>query len=176
MLPKLVIAFSLPNWTPRDPGSSLAIALEVAREPMFQLLVAAGLIYLLLGDLGEASMLLAFVAVTIAITITQEQRTEHALEALRDLTSPRALVLRDGQARRIPGREVVRGDLLVLTEGDRVAADALVLSANDLMADESLLTGEAVPVGKLAAVGNADAVAALAPNGRFAAAWRGRTR
>jgi Ca2+-transporting ATPase len=142
--------------TPQRRRTAWHIGLEVAREPMFQLLVAAGLIYLLLGDLGEAAMLLAFVAVTIAITITQEQRTEHALEALRDLTSPRALVLRDGQARRIPGREVVRGDLLVLTEGDRVAADALVLSANDLMADESLLTGEAVPVGKLAATAGAN--------------------
>jgi len=141
---------------PRRRRTAWHIGLEVAREPMFQLLVAAGLIYLLLGDVGEAAMLLAFVAVTIAITITQEQRTEHALEALRDLTSPRALVLRDGQARRIAGREVVHGDLLVLAEGDRVAADALVLSAADLMADESLLTGEAVPVGKVAAIDGAD--------------------
>ena len=54
----------------------------------------------------------------------QEARSERVLEALRDLTSPRALVIRDGERRRIPGREVVRGDLVVLAEGDRVPADA----------------------------------------------------
>jgi len=127
------------------------IALEVVREPMFQLLVAAGVVYLLLGDLGEALVLLAFVLVTITITVVQEHRTEKVLEALRDLTSPRALVVREGRTQRIAGRDVVRGDLIVLAEGDRVAADALVLSANDLQADESLLTGEAAAVGKAAA-------------------------
>ena len=127
------------------------LAAEVAREPMFQLLVAAGALYLLLGDVGEAAMLLAFVCLTVLITLWQGLRTERALEALRDLTSPRALVVRDGQRLRIAGCEVVRGDLLVLSEGDRIAADAQVLSANDLRADESLLTGEAAPVSKVAA-------------------------
>ncbi len=128
----------------------LRIVLEVAREPMFQLLLAAGGLYLLLGDRAEAAMLLAFVVLTAAITVVQEQRTERALEALRDLTSPRAQVVRDGERQRIAGREVVRGDLLVLTEGDRVAADARVVSAGDLAADESLLTGEAEPAAKRA--------------------------
>ena len=94
------------------PRTPWRIALEVAREPMFQLLVAAGLFYLLLGDRGEAAVLLAFVALTVSITVVQERRTERVLEALRDLSSPRALVLRDGQPQRIAGREVVRGDLL----------------------------------------------------------------
>jgi P-type Ca2+ transporter type 2C len=138
------------------------IALEVAAEPMFQLLLAAALIYLLLGDIGEASMLLAFVAMIAVITLVQEHRTERVLEALRDLTSPRALVLRDGRAERIAGRDVVQGDLLLLTEGDRVAADARLLSANDLKADESLLTGEALPVAKSAPPGAAP-VGAAAP-------------
>ena len=128
-----------------------ALVAEVAREPMFQLLVVAGALYLLLGDVGEAAMLLAFVCLTVLITVWQGLRTERALEALRDLTSPRAMVLRDGQRVRIAGREVVRGDLLVLSEGDRISADAQVLSANDLRADESLLTGEALPVSKMAA-------------------------
>ena len=136
------------------------IALEAAREPMFQLLLAAGLLYLLLGDRGEAFMLLAFVALTVLITVVQEQRTEKALESLRDLTSPRAQVLRDGQRLRIAGREVVRGDLLVLTEGDRVAADAWLLAVNDLQADESLLTGEVLAAAKLPGPG---AIAALRP-------------
>jgi Ca2+-transporting ATPase len=115
---------------------------------MFLLLVAAGAIYLILGDKGEAAMLLGFVFVVMGITIYQSRKTERVLEALRDLTSPRALVLRDGEQRRIPGREVVRGDILILAEGDRVPADAVLLSANDLLADESLLTGESVPVRK----------------------------
>jgi Ca2+-transporting ATPase len=121
---------------------------EVAREPMFQLLVAAGVIYLVMGDRGEAGMLLGFVLITMAITVVQEQRTERVLETLRDLTSPRALVVRDGQTLRIAGREVVRGDLMLLGEGDRVAADAWLRTAADLRIDESLLTGESVPVGK----------------------------
>ena len=135
---------------PPRPRTVWHIALEVAREPMVQLLLAAGLLYLLLGSRGEAAILLACVAVTVSITIVQEQRTEKALEALRDLSSPRALVVRDGQRLRIAGREVVRGDLLVLTEGDRVAADARLLDASDLQADESLLTGESVPAAKIA--------------------------
>ncbi|MBL0151554.1 MAG: cation-translocating P-type ATPase [Ideonella sp.] len=135
---------------------------EVAREPMFRLLVAAGTIYLLLGDRGEAAMLLGFVVITMAITIVQEQRTERVLEALRDLTSPRALVVRDGQTQRIAGREVVRGDLVLLDEGDRVAADAWLRTAADLKVDESLLTGESVPVGKVHSVG---APAVVRPGG-----------
>ncbi|MCM5569428.1 cation-translocating P-type ATPase [Burkholderiaceae bacterium FT117] len=138
-----------PNELQRAGTRSLRrIALEVIREPMFGLLLAAGAVYLVLGDLAEAALLLAFASLSVGIAIVQEHRSERVLEALRDLTSPRALVVRDGQRRRIPGREVVRGDLLVLAEGDRVAADALVLECADLLVDESLLTGESVAVRK----------------------------
>jgi len=154
-----------PNELPQPARRTLwRIALEVAREPMFQLLVAAGALYLVMGDGGEAAMLLAFVAMTMAITITQEQRTERVLEALRDLTSPRGLVLREGERVRIAGREVVRGDLLLLADGDRVAADGWLLEANDLRVDESLLTGESVPVDKRVAVaGPSDAALPARP-------------
>jgi len=128
--------------------SLLSIAAETVREPMFLLLLAAGTLYLVFGDLQEGLTLFGFVVVTVALTLYQEGRTERAIEALRDLTSPRALVIRDGQPQRIAGRDVVRGDLLKLSEGDRVAADALLVSADGVRADESLLTGEAVPVGK----------------------------
>jgi Ca2+-transporting ATPase len=104
----------------------LAIAFEVVREPMFIMLVAAGGLYMFMGELGDALMLLSFVFVVMAITIVQERRTERALDALRDLSSPRALVIRDGVHVRIPGREVARGDILLLAEGDRVPADALL--------------------------------------------------
>ncbi len=127
-----------------------AIVLEVLRQPMFLLLVSAGAIYLLLGDINDALMLLGFVFVVMGITIYQEYKTERVLEALCDLTSPRALVVRDGIERRIAGREVVRGDILILAEGDRVAADAVLISCNGLTADESLLTGESVAVRKVA--------------------------
>lgn len=130
--------------------TAFAIGLGVVREPMFLLLVAAGAIYLGLGDVQEALMLLGFVLVVMGITFFQERKTERTLEALRDLSSPRALVIRDGQQRRIPGRDVVRDDLLVLAEGDRVPADAVVLDCSGLCVDESLLTGEAIPVRKAA--------------------------
>jgi Ca2+-transporting ATPase len=123
--------------------------LEVMREPMLALLAGGGAVYLALGDLREALILLAFAMVSIVITVVQERRTERVLEALRDLTSPRAHVIRDGVRKRIAGREVVRGDLVVLSEGDRVPADAVLLHASDLQADESLLTGESVPVRKV---------------------------
>jgi Ca2+-transporting ATPase len=125
------------------------ILFGVVREPMFVLLVASGLVYIILGDLREALMLLSFVFVIIGITVYQEQRTERALEALRDLSSPRALVIRGGEQKRIPGREVVTGDTLILSEGDRVSADAELFAVNNLTVDESLLTGESVPVRKI---------------------------
>ncbi|WP_181699657.1 cation-translocating P-type ATPase [Chthonobacter albigriseus] len=140
------------NELPRpDRRTTLRILGEVVREPMLALLLGGGLVYLLLGDLKEALILVAFATLSVAITVVQESRTERVLEALRDLTSPRALVIRDGVRRRIAGREVVRGDLLVLAEGDRVPADALLVEAHDLEADESLLTGESVPVRKVPA-------------------------
>lgn len=142
------------NELPSSKSRSIfATAWDVVREPMFLLLLACGTIYLLLGDVQEALMLLGFVVVVLGITLYQERKTERALEALRDLSSPRALVIRGGERKRIAGREVVKDDLLVLAEGDRVPADAVVLSCNNLSTDESLLTGESVPVRKVAGDG-----------------------
>ena len=124
----------------------------VVREPMFALLIGASAVYFLLGDLEEAVVLAASIGVVVLITLYQERKSERALEALRDLSSPRALVVRDGQQVRIAGREVVPGDLVLLREGDRVPADGRVLEASDLSVDESLLTGESVPVRKRAAL------------------------
>ena len=124
------------------------ILFEVIREPMFLLLIACGMLYLILGDVEEAIMLLGFVFVVIGITLYQEQKTEKALEALRDLSSPRALVIRNGKQQRIAGRDVVRDDIILISEGDRVPADAVLLQATYISVDESLLTGESVPVRK----------------------------
>jgi Ca2+-transporting ATPase len=124
------------------------IIVGVLHEPMFLLLIASGLIYFVLGDVEEAAALMSFVFVVIGITVYQEHKTENALQALKDLSSPRALVIRDGQRKRVPGREVVTEDTIILSEGDRVPADALLLASNNLLVDESLLTGESVPVRK----------------------------
>lgn len=142
-----------PNELPRAGKRSVFhIALEVLREPMLLLLLVGGFVYLLPGDRTEAIILLAFASFSVAITVIQESRTERVLEALRDLSSPRALVIRERERIRIAGREVVRDDLLVLEQGDRIAADAILLDAIDLQTDESLLTGESLPVGKMASM------------------------
>lgn len=130
--------------------SFVRIALEVIGEPMFALLLVATLIYFSLGELSEAAALAAFATVSVSIAVVQEVRSEGVLAALRDLTSPRALVIRDGVQRRIPGRDVARGDLILVSEGDRVPADAWVIDGHDLQADESLLTGESAAVLKRA--------------------------
>ena len=130
------------------PKSVINIAFGVVKEPMFLLLVACGTLYLFLGDIQEGLMLLSFVFVVMGIEFYQEKKTEKALDALKDLASPRALVIRDGETIRISGKEVVKGDIVVLQEGDRVPADARVMKSNNLLADESLLTGESVPVRK----------------------------
>ena len=141
-----------PNELPlQKPRSLIQVALATLREPMFAMLLVAGVIYLLLGSLEEALLLLAFACTSVGITIVQEERSERMLGALRELTSPRALVVRDGQRLRIPSRALVRGDLIVLSEGDRIAADAIVREGSDLQVDESLLTGESVAVRKRAA-------------------------
>lgn len=138
-----------PNELPTAKARSLfASAWEVVREPMILLLLGAGAIYLFLGELRDSFVLLVSIFVVIGISLYQERKTERALEALRDLSSPRALVIRDGQRKRIAGRDVARGDVVVLSEGDRVPADGVVLSAGNLSIDESLLTGESVPVRK----------------------------
>lgn len=121
---------------------------EVLREPMLLLLLIGGAIYLALGDTREALMLLAFACFSVGVTIVQEARSERALAALRSMASPRALVIRAGTRRRIAARELVAGDLVLLSEGDRVPADAWLVEEDGLALDESLLTGESVPVTK----------------------------
>ncbi|MFN0064247.1 MAG: cation-translocating P-type ATPase [Myxococcaceae bacterium] len=138
-----------PNELPRDrPRSSLRMLLNVVREPMVALLIASAALYFSLGDRREALVLLVSVVMVVSITWIQERKTERALESLKDLSSPRAHVLRDGVLERIPAREVVPGDVLVIEEGDRVPADGLILQSSFLRVDESLLTGESVSVDK----------------------------
>lgn len=156
-----------PNVLPTNrPKPLWAIALHVLVEPMFVMLLAAGALYLALGDRAEAIFLLSFVLVVITITLVEERKTQRALEALRDLSAPQAMVIRDGMEMRIASADVVVGDVLSLREGDRIAADAIVLDGR-LEADESLLTGESVPVSKTAGMDSAQLFAgAVVTKGR----------
>src|SRR5690242_13026 len=139
-----------PNALPGSERKPLhRIVLKVLAEPMFLMLLVAGALYLALGDRAEAAFLLGSIFAVIGLTLFQERRTQRALEALRDLSAPRALVIRNGHKLRVPGREVVPGDLLALQEGDRIAADAILLEG-ELEVDESLLTGEAIAVARSA--------------------------
>ncbi len=136
-----------PNALPTEgPRSPVRAALDLLREPMLLLLVGTVAVYLVLGSLGEALAMAGAILVVLGISFVQERKTERTLHALRNLSSPRALVVRDGAALRIPGREVVRGDVLLLKEGDRVPADATLAESTALTLDESLLTGESVAV------------------------------
>jgi Ca2+-transporting ATPase len=140
-----------PNALPVSrPRSVLRLAGDVVTEPMFLLLVACGALYMALGDRQEALMLLGFVFVVMGITFVQQRRTERSLEALRDLSSPLALVLRGGPTHQIAARDLVCGDTVLLAEGDRVPADLELTQTANLALDESLLTGESVPVQKQA--------------------------
>ena len=152
-----------PNALPAGSRRTLLhIVWEAAHEPMFLLLLAAGLLYLVLGDLREGLFLFGMVLLMLGLTLYQEGKTERALEALRDISSPRALVVRDGERHQIDSREVVREDLIVLAEGDRIPADGILIAGSDMQADESLLTGESVAVRK--AIASTD-VAPARPGG-----------
>ncbi len=146
----------------RERRSMAAIAFGVMREPMFALLIAAAVLYAAIGDRGEAALLLAFATISVSIAVVQQGRSERALDALRELTSPRALVIRDGVRVRIPAREVARGDIAVIVEGDRIPADGVLVSGDHVSVDESLLTGESLSVGKRA---SRDIPARLGPPG-----------
>lgn len=141
-----------PNLLPQpDHRHWLKILVSMLHEPMLLLLIAAAALYLLLGDAKDALLLGLSVGLVVALTLYQQVRSEQALEALRDLSSPRAHVRRDGQSLVIAARDIVVGDLLMVAEGDRVPADAYLIDSIDLHVDESLLTGESVPVQRTAA-------------------------
>lgn len=132
------------------PKTIWQIAFNVFREPMLLLLIVCGSLYFFLGEISEGILMLIFVAVITIISLVQESKTEKSLEALKNMSSPIAKVFRDGVIKNIPGRELVVGDIISVSEGDRIPADAILLYDNNLGVDESLLTGESLSVSKKA--------------------------
>lgn len=117
-------------------------------EPMFLLLLAAGIIYFLLGESAEGIFMIAAIFMVSAISVYQSSRSGNALKALKALNQPSARVIRDGKEQQIPTEELVPGDLMIVEEGEQVPADAGIVRANDLSVNESVLTGEAFAVRK----------------------------
>jgi len=138
-----------PNDLPaRKRRGVLAIVVETLRQPMFLLLLASTVLYMSLGDLLEGVFLMGGAVAAIALVVVQEARSERALAALNRLAQPKARVLREGEARTIPARDLAPGDLVLLGEGERAPADALLIAGDVLTVDESALTGESAPVTK----------------------------
>lgn len=121
---------------------------QILKEPMFILLISSSFLYMIIGDFREGLVLLATFSIIILITYYQNLRTERALKALRKLSSPKATVIRDGIERTIAARELVPDDILILNEGDRIMADAYLIECQNIMVDESLLSGESLPISK----------------------------
>lgn len=128
----------------------------VLSEPMFLLLLAAAVIYFILGEPRDGAIMLIFVIGVISIEFVQEWKTDKTLDALKELSAPRVTVIRDGAEVKIPSALVVPGDVMLVCEGEKIAADGVLIRANNLKADESTLTGESVQVWKTAEPDNSD--------------------
>lgn len=137
----------------REKRSVLKIVVGLLTEPMLFVLVAIVIVYFFLGDRTEAFVLMVSVGVIIGINLFQDLKTEKALEALRNLASPTSQVIRDGEHVTLPSRELVPGDIVMISEGTRVPADGRLIEAQNVVTDESLLTGESLPVEKSAEKG-----------------------
>lgn len=122
--------------------------IQVLKEPMFLLLIAAAIIYFLLGEPRDGTIMLVFVVGIISIDVIQEWKTDKTLNALKNLSAPHITVIRDGIECTINSEDLVPGDLMMIAEGVKLPADGKVIKANDLCIDESSLTGEAEGVWK----------------------------
>ena len=142
-----------PNRLPPPQHKTFGAAVfSVALQPMVLLLLASTVLYALLGSLFDSVVLSLSIIAVAAISVYQELRTQRVLEALRDLASPRSTVVRDGVSIRVASQDLVEGDRLIVQEGDRLACDASLVESHSMRVDESLLTGESVPVDKGVAI------------------------
>ncbi len=147
-----------PNELQREEGTSpVLLLLAQFKSPMIVLLGVAAIVSGVLGEVPEAVAIITIVVLNAVVGFVQEYRAEKAVHALRNMTAPRARVLRDGHAALIAAHDVVPGDILLLEGGDLVAADSKVLEAHALTTIEAALTGESVPVEKNTTPSTADA-------------------
>ncbi len=123
--------------------------LHVICEPMFLLLIAAAMIYFILGEPRDGSIMLIFVVFIISIEAIQEWKTDRTLNKLKDLSAPQIKVIRESTAVVIASVDLVPGDVMIIIEGTKIPADGWIIKANDLCIDESSLTGEAEGVWKI---------------------------
>lgn len=143
-----ILKFGRNELPSAQPKNFFTVCIEILKEPMFILLILCCILYCLLGDIEEALLLSTFVLVIIGITLFQSWKTEKTLEALKNLSSPKALVIRNGQKLSIPSADLVPDDIMIIEEGDKISADAVILQSSTLMVEESSLTGESHPVKK----------------------------
>lgn len=119
------------------------IAIDTLKEPMFILLIITAFIYFFISkEVIEGSIMILSIVLMMIIEIIQEYRTDRSLEKLKELTQPKATVRRGGKVIEIDSENIVPGDILIITEGDKISADGVILSLSDLAVDESTLTGE----------------------------------
>jgi len=138
-----------PNTLPvADRPAYAAIVLRQLADPLVALLIGAAVVSAAIGDLLEAGVIAAIVVLNAILGFVQEAGAERAVIALRGAVRRTVNVIRDGREQEIPAEQVVPGDVIVLREGDRVAADARLGAAEGLEIDESALTGESLPVAK----------------------------
>ena len=143
------LAIDGPNALEAEAGVSLPrLVLAQVANPMVYLLAGAGVVSALAGKVFDAIVIGLIVVANVIIGVVQEYRAEAALDALRKLSSPKARVVRDGEVQVIDATELVAGDVIVLETGDRVPADARLITEADVRVDESALTGESEPVEK----------------------------
>ena len=127
--------------TPQKKDSFLKTVLHTLCEPMFLLLMIAAVIYFILGEPRDGAIMLIFVVGIISIDVIQEWKTDKTLNALKDLSAPQIVVIRDGEEQTIASTELVPGDLMLICEGVKIPADGIILRCADLCVDESSLTG-----------------------------------
>ena len=120
------------------------IVWDIVREPMFILLAIACGLYFILGETDEGIMMAIAMIIIMAISVYQEAKSSKAIRALKNFTEPKTPVIRNNKEQLINSEELVPGDIMLLEEGMRIPADALIIQQNDLTVDESLLTGESV--------------------------------
>jgi len=146
---KLQEQYGKNELTPQKKERFIKKALHIICEPMFLLLIVAAIIYFILGEPRDGAIMLIFVIGIISIDIIQEWKTDKTLSALRDLSAPQVMVMRDGEEKIIASADLVPCDLMMIYEGVKIPADGVVIRCNDLCVDESSLTGEAEGVWKV---------------------------